>query len=187
MLKKVLIIGGVGLAGYGLYRYFKYQVDMAMKYDYKIKNFKYIGINGNDITVSATIEITNKSNFKLTINSFDLKLFYNGKKFSDVVSKNETIIEPNSSFEVTGIGILNVVDLKESLPTFLANVVKQKPIDIEVEGNMKINFMGIDSTVNFNKEKFNYSTDLISEVGLGDKYNALKQKYSKIFGALGIK
>ena len=41
MIKKVLIIGGVGLAGYGLYRYFKYQVDLAMKYDYNIKNFKY--------------------------------------------------------------------------------------------------------------------------------------------------
>lgn len=187
MLKKALIIGGVGLAGFGLYRYFKYQVDMAMKYDYKIKNFKYLGIDGNDIKVSATIEITNKSNFKLTINSFDLKLFYNGKKFSDVVSKKETVIQPNSSFEVTGIGILNVNDLKESLPNFLSNVLKQKPIDIEVEGVMKINFMGIDSTITFDKEKFNYSSDLISEYGFGDKYQKLKEKYAKIFGALGIK
>ena len=65
MIKKALIIGGVGLAGFGLYRYFKYQVDLAMKYDYKIKNFKYLGIKGNDVNVSATIEITNKSNFKL--------------------------------------------------------------------------------------------------------------------------
>jgi hypothetical protein len=32
-----------------------------------------------------------------------------------------------------------------------------------------------------------YSNDLISEYGLGDKYQDLKQKYSKIFGALGIK
>lgn len=187
MIKKVLIIGGVGLAGFGLYRYFKYQVDMAMKYDYKIKNFKYLGIDGNDIKVSATIEITNKSNFKLTINSFDLKLFYNGKKFSDVISKKETVIQPNSSFEVVGVGILNVNDLKESLPAFLSNVIKQKPIDIEVEGNIKINFMGFDSTVEFNKEKFNYSADLISEYGFGDKYDKLKDKYPKIFSILGIK
>jgi hypothetical protein len=77
MIKKVLIIGGVGLAGYGLYRYFKYQVDLAMKYDYKIKNFKYLGISGNDIKVSATIQISNKSNFKLIVNSFDLNLSNN--------------------------------------------------------------------------------------------------------------
>lgn len=47
--------------------------------------------------------------------------------------------------------------------------------------------MGVNSTINFNKEKFNYSTDIITEYGLGDKYQKLKEKYSKIFGALGIK
>jgi hypothetical protein len=67
------------------------------------------------------------------------------------------------------------------------NVAKRKPIDIEVNGNMKINFMNINSTITFNKQKFNYSADLISDVGLGDKYDSVKQKYSKIFGLLGIK
>lgn len=187
MLKKVLIIGGVGLAGFGLYRYFKYQVDMATKYDYRIKNFRYLGMDGNEIKVSATIEVTNKSSFKLVINSFDLKLFYNGVKFADVVSTNSITIEPNKSFDVTGAGMIDVSNLKEGLPKFLENTLKQKPIDIEVDGTMKINFMGIDSTITFEKEKFNYSADLISEMGLGDKYQKLKDKYSKIFGALGIK
>lgn len=187
MIKKALIIGGIGLAGFGLYRYFKYQVDLALEYDYKIKNFKYLGISGDDIKVSATIVITNKSNFRLTINSFDLELFYGGKKFTDIVSQNTIIIEPKNSFEVTGFGVLNVNDLKQSLPNFLADVVQRKPIDIEVEGNIKIKFIGVNSTINFNREKFNYSTDLIQDVGLGEKYEGLKQKYSKAFSLLGIK
>ena len=41
-MKKVLLFGGIGLAGFGLYRYFKYQVDMALNYDYKIKNFQIL-------------------------------------------------------------------------------------------------------------------------------------------------
>jgi LEA14-like dessication related protein len=187
MIKKALIIGGIGLAGFGVYRYFKYQVDMAMKYDYKIKNFKYIGIEGNDVKVSATIEITNKSNFKLIINSFDLKLFYNDKKFADVVSSKPITIEPNNVFDITGVGIINVNDLKQGLPSFLSDVIKQKQIDIQVEGYLKIKFMNINSTVEFNKEKFTYSSDLITEYGFGDKYDALKQKYPKIFAVLGIK
>lgn len=187
MVKKALIIGGVGLAGYGLYRYFKYQVDLAMKYDYKIKNFKYLGINGNDVKVSATIQITNKSDFQLIVNSFDLDLYYNGKKFADVISTKPTTIEPNKSFDITGVGFLNVNDIKEGLPEFLSNVLKQKPIEIEVVGDLKIKFMNVNSTIQFNKEKFTYSTDLISEYGFGDNYNKLKQKYSKIFNFLGIK
>jgi LEA14-like dessication related protein len=187
MIKKALIIGGVGLAGFGLYRYFKYQVDLAMKYDYKIKNFKYLGIKGNDVNVSATIEITNKSNFRLEINSFDLRLFYNGKKFADVVSTKNIIIEPNRSFDITGVGIINVNDIKEGLPSFLSDVLKKKPINIEVEGYLKIKFMNINSTIDFNKEKFTYSSDLITEYGFGDKYDNLKQKYPKIFSIFGIK
>jgi hypothetical protein len=187
MLKKILIVGGIGLAGYSLYRYFKYQVDLATNYDYKIKNFRYLGIQGNDIKVSATIQITNKSNFKLRIDSFDLQLLFRGKKFSDVISKNSVEILPKKSFEIEGIGIINVNDLGKALPEFMTDILKQKPINIEVDGTMKINFMNINSTITFNREKFNYSNDLISEYGLGDKYQDLKQKYSKIFGALGIK
>jgi LEA14-like dessication related protein len=187
MVKKALIIGGVGLAGYGLYRYFKYQVDLAMKYDYKIKNFKYLGINGNDVKVSATIQITNKSSFRLIVNSFDLDLYYEGKKFADVISTKPVTIEPNSSFDITGIGVINVNDIKVGLPQFLSDVLKQKPIEIEVIGQLKINFMNVNSTINFNREKFTYSTDLISEYGFGDKYSKLKQKYSNIFNFFGIK
>jgi len=186
-MKKALIIGGVGLAGYGLYRYFKYQVDLAMKYDYKIKNFKYLGINGNDVKVSATIQITNKSSFRLVVNSFDLDLYYEGKKFADVISTKSVTIEPNSSFDITGIVVINVNDIKVGLPQFLSDVLKQKPIQIEVEGQLKINFMNVNSTINFNREKFTYSTDLITEYGFGDKYSKLKQKYSNIFNFFGIK
>lgn len=187
MVKKALIIGGVGLAGYSLYRYFKYQIDLAMKYDYKIKNFKYLGINGNDVKVSATIQITNKSNFKLIVNSFDLDLYYQGKKFADVISTKPITIEPNRSFDITGVGVINVNDIKEGLPSFLSAVAKQKPIKIEVEGDLKINFMNLNSTINFNKEEFTYSSDLITEYGFGKEYDKLKQKYPKIFNFFGIK
>ena len=47
--------------------------------------------------------------------------------------------------------------------------------------------MNVNSTVQFNKEKVTYSNDLISEIGLGDKYDGLKEKYSKIFNLFGIK
>ena len=39
-MKKVLLFGGIAIAGFGLYRYFKYQIDLALNYDYKLKNFE---------------------------------------------------------------------------------------------------------------------------------------------------
>ena len=186
-MKKYYIIGGLLVAGVGSYLFVKKQVDMALKYDYKIKNFRYISTKGNDVTVSATIAITNNSRFKLTITSFDLTLFYNGKKFADVVSTKEVYIEPKSTFEVTGIGVLNVNDLKEGLPQFIFNVVAQKPIDIEVEGTLQATMLGISSTVEFNKEKFRYSNNLLADYGLKDKADRFKEKYANVLSIFGIK
>ena len=42
MKKSWLILGGVGVIGLALYRYFKYQVDLALQYDYNIKNFNIL-------------------------------------------------------------------------------------------------------------------------------------------------
>ena len=64
-MKKVLLFGGIGLAGFGLYRYFKYQVDMALNYDYKIKNFKVLGYDSDNINVSLELEITNNSSIEI--------------------------------------------------------------------------------------------------------------------------
>ena len=77
---------------------------------------------------------------------------------------------------------------QEILQNFLDGFkLKQKPIKIEVEGQLKINFMNVNSTIQFNKEEFTYSSDLISEYGFGKDYDKLKQKYSKIFNFFGIK
>jgi hypothetical protein len=48
-------------------------------------------------------------------------------------------------------------------------------------------FLGIPTSLNFNKEKFNYSVDLIKDYNLGNAYEKLKVKYPKVFSFLGIK
>lgn len=78
-MKKILLFGGIGLAGFGLYRYFKYQVDMALNYDYKIKNFKVLGYDNDNINISVELEIVNNSSFEILVKEYDLKLFFKGK------------------------------------------------------------------------------------------------------------
>ena len=50
-MKKVLLIGGLGLAGFGFYRYFKYQVNQAVNYGYDIKNFKVLESDNESVKV----------------------------------------------------------------------------------------------------------------------------------------
>ena len=76
-MKKVLLIGGLGLAGFGFYRYFKYQVNQAVNYGYSIKNFKVLDSDTQSVKVELEIEIQNNSSFEVLVRSYDLKLFFN--------------------------------------------------------------------------------------------------------------
>ena len=88
-MKKTLLFGGLALAGFGVYRYFKYQVNMAMNYDYKIKDFKVDSIDGTNVSISLAVDIKNKSSFKVKVREYDLQLAFKGVPFANTKSNVE--------------------------------------------------------------------------------------------------
>ena len=185
-MKKVLLFGGLALAGFGLYRYFRYQIEMALNYDYSLKDFKILGQEGNMVDVSAVFSITNKSSFQVEIKSYYLQLYFKELPFATTQSSESIIIQPNSTFEVTGTGQIDIEKSKVAIIPFVKDVLDRKPIDIAVSGTIHIVFLGIPTSLNFDKQKFNYSVDLLQDYGLANGYEKLKAKYPKIFAYLGI-
>lgn len=186
-MKKVLLFGGIGLAGFGLYRYFKYQVDMALNYDYKIKNFKVLGYDSENINVSLELEITNNSSFEILVKEYDLKLFYKGKNFANTKTKVPFAVLPNNSFNLKTEGVININESKVAILPFIQDVLGRKSINIEVTGDVKVKFLGINYTLNFNNETFQYSADLLKDVGLSQKVNKFKQNNPALAKFFGIK
>jgi LEA14-like dessication related protein len=187
-MKKVFLFGGIALAGFGLYRYFKYQIDLALNYQYALKDFKILPQTQEGIiNVSAVFSITNKSSFKVLVKDYDLQLFFKDIQFAKTKSTEPITVQPNSTFEITGFGEIDVKKAQVSILPFLKDVFDRKPIDVSVSGKINIVFLGIPTSLSFDKEKFNYSVDLIADYNLGNSYEKLKLKYPKIFRYLGIK
>jgi len=186
-MKKVLLFGGVALAGFGLYRYFKYQIELALNYEYTLKDFKVLGQKDNMLSVSAVFSITNKSSFKVIVKDYDLQLFFKDLPFASTKLKQSITVQPNSTFEVTGFGEIDIQKSKVAIVPFIKDVLDRKPIDIAVSGIIHIVFLGIPTSLKFDKQKFNYSVDLIQDYNLGTAYEKLKAKYPKVFALLGIK
>jgi len=186
-MKKGLLFGGIALAGFGLYRYFKYQIDLALNYDYKIKNFVVLGYDNDKIKTSIEIEIKNNSNFEILIKEYDLKIFFKGSNFASAVTKKSFLVLPNSSFVLKTSGDINVKETKVSILPFVQDVLAKRPINVEVLGFIKVKFLGINYTLNFNKEEFQYSADLLTEVGLSKKVNQFKIKNPALAKFFGIK
>ena len=186
-MKKVLLFGGIGLAGFGLYRYFKYQVDLALNYDYKIKNFKILGYDNDNINVAIELEIKNNSSFEILVKEYDLKIFFKGKNVSNAKNKVPFAVLPNNSFDLKTNGVINIQQTKISILPFIQDILGKKAINVEVSGFIKVKFLGINYTINFNNEKFQYSADLLRDVGLSKKVNDFKTKNPEIAKFLGIK
>jgi len=186
-MKKVLLFGGIGLAGFGLYRYFKYQVDLALNYDYKIKNFKVLGYTNENINVSVELEITNNSSFEILVNEYDLKLSFKGKNFADTKSTTPFAVLPNGSFTLKTEGVINIKESQVAILPFIKDVFAKKPINIEATGFVKVKFLGINYTLNFDNETFQYSADLIKDLGLSKKVGSFKERNPTIAKFLGIK
>jgi LEA14-like dessication related protein len=187
-MKKVFLFGGIALAGFGLYRYFRYQIDLALSYQYALKDFKILPQTKEGIIdVSAVFSITNKSSFKVLVKNYDLQLFFKDRQFASTKSNESITVEPNSTFEVTGYGEIDVEKSKVSILPFVKDVFDRKPIDVAVSGKINIVFLGIPTSLNFDKQKFNYSVDLIQDYNLGTAYEKLKAKYPKVFAFLGVK
>ena len=186
-MKKTLLFGGLALAGFGMYRYFKYQVNMAMNYDYKIKDFKIVNIDGTNVTISLSVDIKNKSSFKVKVREYDLQLSFKGIPFANTKSSVEMEILPNSVFTFKTSGVISLDKAKTAVIPFVNDVIKRNPIKIEIVGFIKIKFLGVPSTIKFNSEQITYSPDLIAEYKLDKGYDKLKEKFPKVFTALGIK
>lgn len=186
-MKKWLAIGGIGLAGFGLYRYFKYQVNLALNYDYNIKNFSVLGVVGDNINVAVEFDITNNSNFEVMLNSYELEFYYLDQKIGTTISNVPVKILPNSKISIKATGTIDAKGIKQSALSFMANVLARKPIIIQIKGNMKVKFLGVNSTLNFDKENFQYSADLIKDSGLDKLAKNFKAKNPKISDFLGLK
>jgi LEA14-like dessication related protein len=188
-MKKILLFGGIGIAGFGLYRYFKYEVSQALNYDYKIKNFKYenVDIANNKIDVSMEIDLTNKSTFELLVKSYDLQFSFKGINFANSKSNNSFIILPNTSFPLKIAGTIDLAKAKSSVLPLVKDILARNSINIEITGNVKVKFIGINSTISFNQQSFQYSADILKEFNLAKPFDKFKLKNPKLAQLLGIK
>ena len=186
-MKKWLFLGGLGLAGFGLYRYFKYQVSLALNYDYNIKNFHVLSVVDNNVNISVEFDITNKSNFEIVLNSYELDFYFKDVKFGSTISNTPIKVLPNSSFTVKANGTIDTKAIKESALSLANDIIKRKPINVQLSGNMKVKFLGLNYTLKFDKENFQYSADLLKSSGIDDALKKFALKNPKLGAILKIK
>lgn len=117
-LTGVAILAGLGVIGFGIYRYFKKQIDLITDFEWKVINLSFDTVSPNLLKGKVVFRFTNKSDIELTITKFYLDLYLNGEYIGWLEDKNEFVI-PARGFSDIPIGfsvnpqlvVKNVVDI----------------------------------------------------------------------------
>ena len=134
-----------------------------------------LGINIDELT------------FEILVKEYDLKLSYKGKNFANTKNNVPFAVLPNNSFNLKTKGVINIKQSQVAILPFVQDVLAKKPINVEVTGFVKVKFLGINYSLNFNNESFQYSADLLKDVGLSKQVNKFKENNQALAKFFGIK
>ena len=100
-LKPALIISGLGVIGYALFRYYKKQIDFVKDIQYTISGLKIVNIAKEDVTLEIFLKVYNASNVEAKVTEIFLDVMMNGTKVGSINESSEFTIMPTKTTEVS--------------------------------------------------------------------------------------
>jgi hypothetical protein len=141
-MRKVLLYGGLALAGYGAYEYYRTQVALLQNSEYSLAGVSIKEKSPNKVTLGLKLRVVNNSEQEFVIKKYDLMLFLNNRMIGNIRNSaldvklqgfgNETIIPFDFSFNPKEVGIVDV--LFQLLTAKLSNTITVRG-DISVKRN----------------------------------------------------
>ena len=92
-LKTVAILSGVALIGFGLYRFYKMQVDFLKNIEYKITSIKIKTMTKQLLSIDVSMRLFNYSNIDATVKEIFLDFYINGNKVGNIQESKDLIIK----------------------------------------------------------------------------------------------
>lgn len=144
MKKVLLIVGGVSVLGYGLYKYFKTQADLLSAFDYKIIGINIKKFSLTNIAMDLKIRFISKSKIEAKVNTIYLDLFLEGKNVGYIRETNPFIIPANGSSDISLYISVNPQFVLKNFTDILLGISKNKDIKFATKGfaSIKSGFIG---------------------------------------------
>jgi LEA14-like dessication related protein len=148
-IKSLVILSGLGVIGYALYRYYSKQIDFLKDITYQVVGFKIAKVSANNVSVDITNRIYNASNVEATVSELYLDFLLNDVRIGQVNEVKDIVIKPQQTTDVTyrftfdpKLVIKNVVDL-------ITFSVAAKDMTFVAQGYAKVKSSFLKTTIPF--------------------------------------
>jgi len=118
-MRSILLLGGLGLVGYGAYTYYKTEVALLEESEISLSGIKVLDKSPSNVTLRITVDIKNNSEIDFTIRKYDLMFIINNSMIGKIRNSNvDTLVKGlggtsqvtfDFSFNPKEVGIANVL------------------------------------------------------------------------------
>jgi LEA14-like dessication related protein len=152
MKKAILIFGGLGLLGFGLYRYFKTQADLLKQFTWKISGFKIGKITLNEFAIDLTFLFSSSADIEAQINKLYLDLYIDGKNVGFVSEEQAFIIPAKGSTNIPVHVSINPQEVFKNIVDLLLGSFKNRDVKFKLSGYVSLKSGFVSTTIPINYE-----------------------------------
>jgi LEA14-like dessication related protein len=155
-MKRNLIIGsliaGAGLIGFGIYKYFKKQIDLATDFEWSILKIDFSKITTQNLSGNIKFRFHNKSDIEVLIKEFYLDLYFNREYIGWLRDSKEFLIPAKGYNDIEFEFTLNPQYVISNIIDIIAIATKKKDALFGLVGYMKVQSGFIKTTIKIDCE-----------------------------------
>lgn len=158
-LKTIAVLGGLGIIGYALYRYYKIQAKFLEDITYQVLGVRVAKISASAITLDITARIYNASNVEAVVKEMYLDLLVNEVKVGNVNEIKDIPILPQKSSDISFSITFNPQLIKKNVVDLITFTIAAKDMKYDVKGYVKVKSGFLTTSL-----PFSYSNNLKSVI-----------------------
>lgn len=133
-----LVISGLLVGGYALYRFILAQTNLLAQYSYKFVGARLRKLTKEQVSFEIDLDVTNNSSVEALIKELFLKVYVDNTYVGNVTSPSPFIVKANGTYRVT----LKFEFIPSGLKTNIINIIfdasSQKDLPLEFKGYASI-------------------------------------------------
>jgi LEA14-like dessication related protein len=148
-LRPFFIVGGLGVIGFALYRYYLKQINFLKEITYQVTGLNIRSITANQVSIDITTKIYNASNVEATVKEIFLDIFINNVKVGNVNEVKDILILPRQTTEITFNFSFNPRLIGKNLLDIISLSVAAKDVIFDAKGYIRVKSSFITTSIPF--------------------------------------
>lgn len=147
--RPLIIVGGVGIIGYALYRYYLKQIGFLKEITYQVVGVRVRSVSTTNVSLDITTRIYNSSNVEATVKEMFLDFYVNNVKVGNVTEIKDIVVLPTKTTDISFNFSFNPSIIGKNLLDIISLSVAAKDVMFDLRGYIKVNSAFITTTIPF--------------------------------------